>query len=427
MSRGEIMNIFEMIIIDLIFIIFPLTFWILYQNYSKTLNMKKSELLLDFALISSMYFVMKYGMTSVLNAPILFFNIPLIIAYLKNRKFSIIVLSITSICYYYFHLNFELVFLIGEYTFYYLVYLFIRNKKIENKVFMNCLAIFKLLFIFGQMMINASFFEQIGYTKLEFALICIFFYLVTQFVVYLLQVAQDILEVHLKFCELEHQKEITDSLFQITHEIKNPIAVCKGYLDMFDVNNIEHSKKYVPILKEEMDRLLILLQDFLSVNKIKVDRDIIDINLLLEDMLKSFFPIFKVRNIKANFSIDESELYVVADYNRLRQVLTNLIKNSMEAIPQNRNGIISVYLKKYPGNIKIYVEDNGEGISKEDMEKLKSPFFTTKSQGSGLGVYLCNEIVKAHKGSMKYFSKEKQGTKIVITLPYNKKDIKKLS
>lgn len=421
------MNIFEIIIIDLIFIIFPLTFWILYQNYSKTLNMKKSELLLDFALISSMYLVMKYGMNPVLNVPILFFNIPLIIAYLKNRKFSIVVLSITSICYYHFYLNIEWIFLIVEYIFYYFIYLFIGKQKIENKVLMNCLSIFKLLFILCQMMMNDSFFEQIGYTKLEFGLICIFFYLAVQFVVYLLQIAQDILEVHLKFCELEHQKEITDSLFQITHEIKNPIAVCKGYLDMFDVNNIEHSKKYVPILKEEMDRLLILLQDFLSVHKIQVDRDIIDINLLLEDMLKSFFPIFKVRNIKANFSIDESELYILADYNRLRQVLTNLIKNSMEAIPENRNGMISVYLKKYPGNIKIYVEDNGEGISKRDMEKLKSTFFTTKSQGTGLGVYLCNEIMKAHKGSIKYFSKEKQGTKVVITLPYNKKDIKKLS
>ena len=123
----------------------------------------------------------------------------------------------------------------------------------------------------------------------------------------------------------------------------------------------------------------------------------------------------------------ENEFYILADYNRLEQVLINLIKNSMEAIPKDRNGIISVYMKKGINNIKIYIKDNGDGISKENLEKLKSPFFTTKTRGTGLGVYLCNEIMEAHGGNIRYFSKENKGTKVVITLPYKKKDIKNFS
>ena len=141
-------------------------------------------------------------------------------------------------------------------------------------------------------------------------------------------------------------------------------------------------------------------------------------------MLKTFQPIFRKRNIKTDFRIDDEEIYIVADYNRLTQVLINLIKNSMEAIPLERNGIISLYLKKRPGCIKIYIEDNGDGISKENMKKLKSPFFTTKPRGTGLGVYLCNEIINAHKGEIKYFKRKYGGTKVVIKLPVNKKDIK---
>ena len=64
---------------------------------------------------------------------------------------------------------------------------------------------------------------------------------------------------------------------------------------------------------------------------------------------------------------------------------------------------------------------------KENLEKLKSPFFTTKTRGTGLGVYLCNEIIEAHGGNIRYFSKENKGTKVVITLPYKKKDIKNFS
>lgn len=212
---------------------------------------------------------------------------------------------------------------------------------------------------------SPNFILKIDCNNLEIIVIFVMFYLISHFVIYLFKTAEDILELHLKFCEIEHQKDITNSLFQITHEIKNPIAVCKGYLDMFDVNNVEHSKKYIPILKSEIDRLLLLLQDFLSINRINIDKDIIDINLLLEEMMKRFFPIFRSKNIKADFSIDEDEFYILADYNRLEQVLINLIKNSMEAIPKDRNGIISVYMKKGINNIKIYIKDNGDGISKK--------------------------------------------------------------
>lgn len=427
MSRGDNMNVFETIIFYLVFIVFPLTLWLLYQAYSKTMNKEKSNIFLDFALFSSMYLIVKFGIDQTTKLPILLFNVPLLIAYYKERHFSIIVLSILIINYYHYYLDFNLIILIIEYFIYYLLYLFIKIKKIKIETFVNIFVLIKLGFLVIKFIMSPKFISKIDCNNLEIIVIFVMFYLISHFVIYLFKTAEDILELHLKFCEIEHQKDITNSLFQITHEIKNPIAVCKGYLDMFDVNNVEHSKKYIPILKSEIDRLLLLLQDFLSINRINIDKDIIDINLLLEEMMKRFFPIFRSKNIKADFSIDEDEFYILADYNRLEQVLINLIKNSMEAIPKDRNGIISVYMKKGINNIKIYIKDNGDGISKENLEKLKSPFFTTKTRGTGLGVYLCNEIIEAHGGNIRYFSKENKGTKVAITLPYKKKDIKNFS
>ena len=98
--------------------------------------------------------------------------------------------------------------------------------------------------------------------------------------------------------EIERNKQIKTSLFRITHEIKNPIAVCKGYLDMFDKDNQDHFKKYIPILKDEINRTLLLLEDFLAMNKVKINKDIIDINLLIEEVVKNIKMLCTKNNIE---------------------------------------------------------------------------------------------------------------------------------
>jgi signal transduction histidine kinase len=217
--------------------------------------------------------------------------------------------------------------------------------------------------------------------------------------------------------ELEQEKQIRTSLFKITHEIKNPIAVCKGYLDMFDVNNIEHSKKYIPILREEIERTLILLQDFLCMTKIKIDKEIIDINMVLEDVTDNFIPILKDKNIIGDFNISENSVYMYGDYNRLTQAFINIIKNSVEAIDSNRGGTIKIYTQLSTESIKITVVDNGMGISKENMKRISEPFFTTKCRGTGLGVSLSFEIITGHGGTIEYDSEEGRGTSVEINLP----------
>ena len=215
--------------------------------------------------------------------------------------------------------------------------------------------------------------------------------------------------------KLEEEKQLRISLFKITHEIKNPLAVIKGYLDMFDINNQQHTKKYIPIIKEEVEKTLMLLNDFLSITKIKINKDIMDINLLLEEICSTMIPLLKDKKINYKINITDDEIYINGDYNRLMQVFINIIKNSIEAI--DKNGQIDIELINNPKNIVIIIKDNGSGIEKENLEKIKEPFFTTKKNGTGLGVSLSYEIIKQHQGSINYYSKEKEGTKVVIDLP----------
>ena len=197
------------------------------------------------------------------------------------------------------------------------------------------------------------------------------------------------------------------------HEIKNPIAVIKGYLDMYDVNNLEHSKKYIPILKSEVNRVLILLEDFLSINRININKEIIDIVYLLEEVVDSFEPLLKKKKIEV--ILEDGEYYIEADYNRLKQVFINVIKNSIEAIESN--GIIKINITKEDKLLSIEIVDNGVGMTSEEIKKLNYPFFTTKQNGTGLGVYLSREIIKKHNGIMKYESNN--GMKVTTKLPYD--------
>ena len=87
---------------------------------------------------------------------------------------------------------------------------------------------------------------------------------------------------------LKKDKEIKNALFKLTHEIKNPLAVCKGYLDMINLEKKEKSEKYIRIMKQEINRSLNIMSDFVEYNKIKIKKEPLDLNMLLEDIYDSF-------------------------------------------------------------------------------------------------------------------------------------------
>ena len=184
---------------------------------------------------------------------------------------------------------------------------------------------------------------------------------------------------------------------------------------MLDINNKEKIEKYIPIIRQEIDRSLNIMNDFMEFSKIKIDKEILDINVLLEDITEELNLILRNKNIKMTTKIPQDEVFINGDYNRLKQVFINIIKNSMESITEKGNiNIVTHTLKD-----KYYIEitDNGCGMDEYTLSKIKDLFFTTKTKGSGLGVSLSTEIIKAHNGTIDYTSKLGKGTKVVVKLP----------
>ncbi|MBR3199129.1 MAG: HAMP domain-containing histidine kinase [Bacilli bacterium] len=396
------MKAFNHVLLDLTIIFFPIIIYLIYIAYVKILNEEESDLIFNLTIISQVYFIIRY---KTYTGPFII-NIPLILLYKKKSKILSLIISAIIILYYYKFYNNYLIVLIIEYSIYYLL-----NLKINKiNIYITLFAILKTVFII---------FYNKGLT-LEIMFKGILFYIITFFANHFLNKTKEVLKLHKSIKEIEHDKQIKTSLFKITHEIKNPIAVCKGYLDMYDENKMKEFKKCVPILKEEIDRTLVLLEDFLAMNKLKINKDILDINLLLEEVIKSMELLFVKNRIKIEKNITEDEIFINGDYNRLTQVFINILKNSVEALENKKEKTIGLWSKLGKDNITIYIKDNGEGIKKEILNKIKEPFYTTKIKGTGLGVSLSNEIISGHEGYLNYESKEGEYTLVTIILPLEK-------
>ncbi len=250
---------------------------------------------------------------------------------------------------------------------------------------------------------------------LPLSLYIIIYYIVLSFIVNISDKFGNVSNAYETLQKITKEKKLYESLFKITHEIKNPLAVCKGYLDMFDINNKAKANKYINIINQEVDRTLLLLKDFSSACKLDINTSCMDINMLLMDVCDEASLLMK--SIKFNYKISENEVYIEGDYNRLKQVFINILKNAKESV--TKNGKVSLWTEVEKENFIIYVKDNGEGISKEDLEKIGTAFYTTKKNGTGLGVCFSREIVEKHGGKLEYTSSNK-GTTAKVTLPLKK-------
>lgn len=416
------MNLFETLFFNLILILFPLLIYILFLEALKNISKKTKNLLFDLILLSSMFIVYEYGNNNYSIISFLSLNSLILIAYLKHRVFTANILAFLLLTLY--SNNFSNIFLMA---FPYLILLFIyyiKEKKQFNDFYLiDLFLVFQyIFFIIWLLLFNNQLYISLNFYITLF--IMIFNYLIVHIIYLLYALGENIIKYNINYKALKHDQQIKLSLFKITHEIKNPIAVIKAYLDMLDVNDKTQVAKYIPIIQSEINRLLNLLQDFLLVNKANIAFDLMDINLLIEDVLKQQIPLIKNKNIKLENHLIDDEIYINGDYQRLSQVIINILKNSIEAIDSQNNGLIKIKNNIKNDNLNIIIEDNGSGISNKNLKKIKEPFYTTKNRGTGLGVSLSDEIIKAHNGSLLYESVLGKGTKVTIKLPlYGKENI----
>ena len=142
--------------------------------------------------------------------------------------------------------------------------------------------------------------------------------------------------------------------------------------------------------------------------------EILDVN----EVVDSALDIFVEEGI--TFEPDENIIEINFDRTQLIRVLTNLVKNAFQSIPNDRNPLVHVNVNSDTDSVYIYVKDNGSGIDVESKERIFEPNFTTKSSGMGLGLAMVKSIVETYSGSIDFTSEIDVGTEFKVRIPLYK-------
>lgn len=202
----------------------------------------------------------------------------------------------------------------------------------------------------------------------------------------------------------------------VAHEIRNPMTVISGFVQMMNDDTSSPYQIYTNIIQKEIERIDLILAEFLVLSKPQVDNYAeIQVIHILADISNLFHLEFQQRNIELVLPDKLSTAKILGNENQIKQVLINTVKNAMEAIGEN--GIVQIQTYTEKDQLHINIHDSGCGIPPHLLERIFEPFYTTKTKGTGLGMMIINKIIQDHQGSIKIQSKLKIGTEISICLP----------
>ncbi|RYE25989.1 MAG: HAMP domain-containing histidine kinase [Sphingobacteriales bacterium] len=209
---------------------------------------------------------------------------------------------------------------------------------------------------------------------------------------------------------------------QVAHEIKNPLTPMKLNIQYLQqalssgyANVNELAAKVSESLIEQIDNLSYIASEFSNFAKLpEAKPEVIELNEVLSKAVELYL---NEENVKVIFNDHPTKLKVYADKSQLVRVLANILGNAVQAIPDERTGMVTVSLQKQEYSALIIFSDNGNGIDEEIVEKIFQPYFTTKTSGTGLGLAMTKKIIEFWKGKIWFETQKDKGTTFYIQLP----------
>jgi signal transduction histidine kinase len=217
------------------------------------------------------------------------------------------------------------------------------------------------------------------------------------------------------------EKNIEQTSAEIVHEIRNPLTTIKGFLQLIQPYLKEIGKEqYAEVALSELNRVHQLIYDYLlgaksqhhSIYRISLNKVVKDLELLYES--ETF-----LKQIQLTTNLSDEAVSLRIPESQLKQVLINILNNAIEAIEgncgANREIHISTHIESEIAAIKI--TDSGGGISSETMDKLFIPYYSSKEEGTGIGLYICKKMIESYEGTIHVESNDGVQTTFTIYLP----------
>lgn len=230
-------------------------------------------------------------------------------------------------------------------------------------------------------------------------------------------IAQDITELNQLRDEIGRMERLSlvgQMAASITHEIRNPMAVIRGFVQLIQERSPKEQYEYFRIVMEELDRANLIISDFLSLAQ---NRELVmekgSINTIITDLEPLLLADANLRGQSLEVSLCKDLPLMKLNDREMKQLLLNLARNGMEAMGEK--GILRIWTAHQNNEVSVHVSDEGVGISPDKMKNMFEPFFTTKTRGTGLGLPLCLSIAERHGGRIDVQSAEGKGTTFIVT------------
>ena len=204
----------------------------------------------------------------------------------------------------------------------------------------------------------------------------------------------------------------------VAHEIKNPLASIGGFARVLQkkARNEKKVREVAAIIQEEVLRLERILETLLSFTWEKnLDLKSANPNKLIKNTIKLLSSRIEESRIVVDFNLDEDIPKVWLDEDKIKQVILNICNNAIHAMPEG--GTLTLQTRQSDHWVIMEIADTGHGIPPEHQEKVFSPFFSTKTHGTGMGLAICNKLIQDHGGKIEAHSKEGVGTTFSIFVP----------
>jgi two-component system, sporulation sensor kinase B len=239
----------------------------------------------------------------------------------------------------------------------------------------------------------------------------------TWFFTTLNEMIREIHQLRLEVQKSEKLRIISDLTSVFAHEIRNPMQVTRGFLQLLDEPDLPDKKKeYIHISIEELDRANEIINDLLSFGKPSTsNNERVDVGYQIRRVISIIQTYAMTHNVAIKTYIND-DCWINANAQKLSQCLINILKNAIESMPNGGEVHVSC-TSTNDGHIKINVEDEGIGMTKDEITRLGSPYYSLKESGTGLGMMVSFQIIRSFEGKVQVTSQKDTGTIFSIFLP----------
>lgn len=226
-------------------------------------------------------------------------------------------------------------------------------------------------------------------------------------------------EYQQRLIETERLATAAQLAASLAHEIKNPLTSLRLAAELLSelLKDQPELAARAELIMRESKRLEGILQRMLErTRKVELHKAPCNLNDLVQEVMETAKLQFKARRQQLALDLATPPPLTMADAERLKQVLWNILNNASEATPQGGQIIIRTH-NRSPEEVALIVEDSGPGVPEEDLNKLYKPFYTTKKDGTGLGLAISRQIVLLHGGQLLFENRKEGGLKVTVILP----------